>query len=324
MKAREEGIIGQVRHALATEARVEAPRISITMIDSQLHLSGVVDDAEQATIAEEVARRAAPGVPIENDLTVGGIGHANKRGALTERVLAAIAEVKGMLGDPAADVGAQVREGVAYLYGQVATIEDREAVRAAAGGVPGVGGVDADRLRVAPFTDAFRTASLARERLQAAAPDLAGAVRVYVHERSARLVGRLRNAADRERAIAIVKQVQGINTVHDEFGLYQAGDASTGADAQLEQAVRRALGEAGLPVPDLAVFALDGAITLMGAVASPEAHRLATRICTEVVGARRVDNQLDIIAARGPVPHPPGDRRQDLHKLPKRETGKRD
>lgn len=299
MKAREEGIIGQVRHALATEPRIEAPRIRITLIDAQLHLSGVVDDAEQAAIAEEVARRAAPGVPIENDLTVGGTGHAGKRDDLAGRVLAAVAEVKGMLSDPAADVGAQVREGVAYLHGQVATIEDREAVCAAAGSVPGVGSVDADRLKVAPFTDASRTASLARERLQAEAPDLAGAVRVYVHERSARLVGRLRNAAERERAVAIVKEVPGLNVVHDELALYQAGDASTGADARLEQAVRRALGEAGLPVPDLAVFALDGAITLMGAVASPEAHRLATQLCTRVAGARRVDNQLDVVAAQG-------------------------
>lgn len=68
MKAREEVIVGQVRHALALEPGVDAPKIRISMIDAQLNLSGTLDDVEQVRLAEEVARRAAPGVPIDNAL----------------------------------------------------------------------------------------------------------------------------------------------------------------------------------------------------------------------------------------------------------------
>lgn len=323
MKAREEGIIGQVRHALATEPRVDAPKIRITMVDSQLLLSGIVDDKEQIEVAGAVARRAAPGVPIENALTTHLAAGAWQDSDLIPRVREALAAVHDAIGDRPADVGCEVRAGVAYLMGRCHTLEDRDAFISAAGGVPGVKSVDVDRLLVAPYTDAARTASFARKYLQMEAPDLAGAVRIFVHERSARLVGHLRHQADRDRAVAIVKHVPGIQKVHDELALYQAGPRSRGADAQLEQAVRRALGDAGLAVPDMAVFAVDRTITLMGSVDSPVAQREASRVAREVTGVAHVDNQLEIASAQGNAPHPEGDRRVDIHSLPKRETGKR-
>ena len=324
MKAREEVIVGQVRHALALEPGVDAPKIRISMIDAQLNLSGTLDDVEQVRLAEEVARRAAPGVPIENTLGVhmGPTGWQDSE--LGPRVAEAVRDARDRLGERDLNIGVEVRGGVAYLLGQCDTIEDRDSLIAAAGAVNGVKSVDHDRLIVAHFTDAARTASLALERLQAEAPDLAGAVQVLVHERSARLVGRLRSQGDRERVLEIVRRVPGIQTVHDELALYQAGEQSSGVDARLEQAVRRALGDAGLPVPDLAVIATEGAITLMGAVDSPEAHREAGRVARSVSGVTAVDNQLDIRSGRGNAPHPEGDRRQDIHQLPHRELGKYD
>ncbi len=324
MNAREEGIIGQVRHALATEPRVDAPKIRITMVDSQLLLSGIVDDTEQIEVAGAVARRAAPGVPIENGLTTHMAAGAWQDSDLDPRVREALAAVHDAIGDRPADVGADVREGVVYLMGQCETLEDRDSFIIAAGSVPGVKSVDADRLLVAPYTDAARTASFARKYLQREAPDLAGAVRVYVHERAARVAGHLRHQADRDRVIAIVKHVPGIQKVHDELALYQAGEHSAGADAQLEQAVRHALGDAGLPVPDIVVFAVAGTITLMGRVGSPEGQREALRVALAVAGVKHVDNELTVDHTRGNVPHPEGDRRQDIHRLPKGETGKRD
>lgn len=324
MNAREEGIVGQVRQALATEPRLDAPKIRITMVDSQLLLSGIVDDPEQVEVAESVARRAAPGVPIENTLTTHLAAGAWQDSDLGPRVGAALATVHDAIGDRPADVGVEVREGVAYLLGQCETLEDRDSFISAAGSVPGVRSVDADRLLVAPYTDAARTASFARKYLQREAPDLAGAVKVYVHERSARLVGHLRHQADRDRAVAIVKHVPGIQKVHDELALYQARDHSAGSDAQLEQAVRHALGDAGLPVPAIAVFAVGDTITLMGSVGAPETQREAARIALTVKGVKHVDNQMAITHTRGNVPHPQGDRREDIHRLPKRETGKRD
>lgn len=63
-------VIGQVRHAIARDPKLDAPKITLTMIGETLALAGVLDTADEVRHAEVIARKAAPGIEIDNGLTV--------------------------------------------------------------------------------------------------------------------------------------------------------------------------------------------------------------------------------------------------------------
>jgi osmotically-inducible protein OsmY len=63
-------VIGQVRHAIALDPKLDAPKITLTMIGDTLALAGVLDTPDEVSHAEVIARKAAPGVTIDNGLTV--------------------------------------------------------------------------------------------------------------------------------------------------------------------------------------------------------------------------------------------------------------
>lgn len=64
-------VIGQVRDALAHDPRLDAPQITITFLGDAVSLAGVVDSPEAVERAGAIAKRAAPGIAIDNGLTVG-------------------------------------------------------------------------------------------------------------------------------------------------------------------------------------------------------------------------------------------------------------
>jgi hypothetical protein len=63
-------VIGQVRHAIALDPKLDAPKITLTMIGDTLAMAGVLDTADEVSRAETTARKAAPGIAIDNGLTV--------------------------------------------------------------------------------------------------------------------------------------------------------------------------------------------------------------------------------------------------------------
>lgn len=63
-------VIGQVRHAISLDPKLDAPKITLTMIGDTLALAGVLDTPDEVSQAEATARKAAPGVAIDNGLTV--------------------------------------------------------------------------------------------------------------------------------------------------------------------------------------------------------------------------------------------------------------
>jgi len=71
MSIQEQEIIGQVRDALAHDPKLDAPKITITFLGDAVSLAGVLDTPEAVERAGLLAKRAAPGVAIDNGLTVG-------------------------------------------------------------------------------------------------------------------------------------------------------------------------------------------------------------------------------------------------------------
>lgn len=312
MDGRNQAIVGKVRRALTMEPRVDATQIRISLIGGDLLLSGIVDDAAQAATAERLARQAAPEVAIDNSLTVGGLKRSD--GGLKRQVDAAFQAMPERLAAEAANVGAEVRRGTAYLQGTCASLAQRTAYIVAASGVNGVGAVDADRLTIAPSDDdPARLGARAWQALQREAPQLAIHVAIMMHGRSARLEGRLRTHAERERAVAIVSAVPGIQSLRDQLVVYQAGERSDG-DARIEQAVVHAIGsEPQLPAANIAVFFAGGVLTLLGAVESIEQKRRAAAIARAMVEGGQVDDQLEVNYSRGEPPLPESKLRQGDH-----------
>lgn len=71
--------LGQVRHALSRDPRLDSAKITITMTGETIALAGVVDSAEEVTRAGRIAQTASSGIPIDNGLTVGE-PHDHRRG----------------------------------------------------------------------------------------------------------------------------------------------------------------------------------------------------------------------------------------------------
>lgn len=329
-------VIGQVRHALAHDPKLEAPRITITMVGDSLALSGILDTQEEVLRAEQVARKAAPGVAIDNSLTVslhgdgsntfgiaGKARHAAGQDAklqpeVERRVMAAYDALRNKVGN----VGAEVVNGIAHLQGAVETLKDRNALIAAAAETPGVTRVIADSLEVAPIAtaDDIRSGNMAFERLQAIAPDLARSVSVDVRNRSAFLLGSVRTAQDRQRAEDAVSEVPGVKHVHNELKLYQ-DESSDDMNVQVEQAVRHALGSAGLPVPNIHVFYTDGVLALDGEVETPDQRQHALTIAHQTLHRmtgepHQISDNLKIDARRGQAPTPESRLIRDRAKAP--------
>lgn len=316
MGIHENEVIGQVRHAMALDPKLDAPKITIAMIGETLALSGVVDTREEVVQAEQIARKAAPGVPIDNGLTIGmtqqGVNGWEDRAVQVDAERAVASTVAGF-GDRQAAVGVEVIRGLAHLQGTCATVKDRRDLIEAVRAVPGLKRVVADGLEVAPFgtADDIRLGNLAIERLQEQAPDLPAYVTVDVRERDAHLIGSVRSAADRSRAEDIVSQVPGIKGVHNELHLYQDARSSD-RNVQIEQEVRQALGAAGLPMPNVHAYVTNGVLTLDGEVETPDQRHQAVMVANAVmkrmVGENyQVSDGLTITSRRGHPPHNEGE-----------------
>lgn len=297
MKLRQEEVIGRVRRALALEPTLAAPRIMITMLDaSTVALAGVLDDPGQVHRAEQVARQAAHGLNVDNGLTVSSTRQAvvddTHIGRLAAEALAAAIDT--ILARPVR-ASVEVINGLAHLRGACSTAKDRRVLIDSVARVPGLQAVIADGLEVAPFgsADDIQLGNLAEERLRREAPDLAGPVRVRVHERSAHLSGRVRNPREASRAVDVVMRQPGIKHVHSELECYQSGPIAD-ADARLSEAVIHALGVAGLPMPNLHVFVHGGIATIDGHVETIDQKRKVSSVAREVRGVTRVDNLLEV------------------------------
>jgi osmotically-inducible protein OsmY len=333
MNLRENEVVGQVRQALAHDPKLDAPRITITMLGDALALSGVLDTQEEVLRAEQVARSAAPGVAIDNSLTVSmsqhggntyGMAGESRHHGWQNSELQPDAERRLMaaydaLRNPVGNVGVEVVNGIAHVQGSVATVKERLALISAVAETPGLKRVIADSLEVAPFgtADDIRLGNLAIEKLQAIAPDLSAQITLDVRNRSAFLIGSVRTLQDRMRAEDAVSEVPGIAQVHNDLRLYQ-DESSTDVNVQVEQEVRHALGAAGLPVPNIRVFYAGQVLALDGEVETPEQRQKAVTIAHEVLhrvtrGLHQVSDNLQINARQGHVSTPESTLNQPPH-----------
>jgi osmotically-inducible protein OsmY len=309
MQQRSDDIIGKVRHALALEPRVDAPRITITMIGPELALSGVLDSPEAVRVAGDVAREAAPGVPIDNGLAVAEGRHGRTRGDLAKRAVEAFEAALERLGGRPARGGVEVTaQGEARLHGSCSTTADRRALIEAVGEVEGLREVDPSDLRVAHFgtADDIRLGNLAEEALMLLGPELPGAVKVDVRDRVAHVRGSVREEQDRRQAIAAIEAVPGIARIVDRLGTYHAG-VHASPEVVLEQRIKQALSSAGLPVPNIAVFVAAGVANLVGEVETEDQRRLAIATARKVQGVAQVDSGLTIVARHGRATRAPND-----------------
>lgn len=316
MSIQENEVIGQVRHALTHDPRLDAPKISITFLGDTLALSGVLDTEEEVLRAGQVAKSAAPGIPIDNGLTVSmtqdhATGPRNWRDSEIQRAVeTALVKARDTITTRPASVSVEVVNGYAHLRGSCSTLKDRQLLCQAVASISGVKRVITDEFEVAPFgsADDIRLRNLASERLQQLAPDLSAYVTVDVRNRGAHLVGNVRTQSDKLRAEECVMQQPGIKVVHNELGLYQDA-ASSDPAVKIEQEVRRAIAAAGLPKPNIHVFYASGVLTLDGEVETPDQHRLAVKVANEVlkrvVGeVYQISDSLKIDARRGSAPTP--------------------
>lgn len=324
MSIRDNEVIGQVRQALAHDPQLKAPRITITMLGDSLALSGVLDTPEEVMRAEHVARQAAPGVAIDNSLTVGmsqhggdtvNLPHEKSRPGWKDAELQADASKRLMtaydaLTNRIGNVGVEVVNGLAHLQGAVSTVKDRMALIEAVGRTPGLKRVIADGLEVAPFgtADDIRLGNLAAEKLQHLAPDLSAQVSVDVRNRSAFMIGSVRTFEDRVRAEDVLAVVPGIKHIHNELKLYQ-DESSEDFNVQVEQQVRHAFGAAGLPVPNIQVYYAAGVLGLDGEVENFQQRQQAVLVANEVlhrvVGeVYQISDHLLIDSRRGSEPTP--------------------
>lgn len=306
MAEKREDVIGKVQHALALAPQLDAPKITITMLsDTELALGGIVDNDAQRTKAEEVVRKAAPGLAIENGLTVGANRQKISDSDLQAKALEAVDRARGQIKTRPVSVSTEIINGLVHLRGTCSTAADRQFLIEAIATMPGIGGVVADDFEVAPFgsADDIRLGNLAIERLQGVSQALAGAVGVDVRNRSAHLMGTVRNDHEKSLAEKVVMQVPGIKRVYNELTCSQAGERSSG-DHQLQQQVIHALAQAGLPMPNIHVYAIRDMITLDGEVESVEQKRDAERLARRCRGVHQVDNRLKVNLRRGDVPLP--------------------
>lgn len=302
MGLREEEVIGMVRHAFARDPKLDAPKITISMIEGQVALTGVLDSPEQVQRAETVVQQLLPTVKVDNSLTVGirGDTHTWQDSSLNEVAMRTLEKAKDKFRSRPSSASVEVRDGIARLHGNCATAKDRQALINAMAGVPGIREVQSDDLQVAPFgtADDIRLGNLVEERLQRLDPALAGAVGVTVHDRSAHLTGRLRNEHLARRVEDIAMAVPGIKRVHCEFEFYQQSDP-THTHATLEQDIKHALGRAGLPVANMAVFVTAGTVSLAGEVDAINQKRLAMQIASQHAGhLYRIDNAINVAGRR--------------------------
>jgi osmotically-inducible protein OsmY len=318
MGIRENEVIGQVRHALARDPMLDAPKISITFLGDTVALTGVLDTEEEVYHAEQVARTAAPGVAIDNGLTVSFTHDAAGKHVWQDSELQRVAEqalaaARDEIKTRPATASVEVQHGIAHLRGSCSTAKDRQYLIKAVADVTGVKRVIGDDLQVKPFgsADDIRLGNLAIEKLQRLSPDLAGAVRVDVRNRAAHLIGSVRSGRDRCRAEDVVMQVPGIKHVHNELTVYQE-ETSTDPEVKIEQAVRHAIGAAGLPKPNIHAYYTSGVLTLDGEIESVDQHRMAIKVVNEtlkrLVGDMyQINDMLKVESRRGLPPHPESD-----------------
>lgn len=307
MKHEHDDVVGRVRHALALEPRVPATRITIMMIGPDLSLSGILDSPEAVSLAEEVARKAAPGTPIDNGLTVAEVPHGRAHGHLPELAAQALEYALEQLGGRPARASVEVTaHGKAVLHGQCSTAADRELLRDSVRSVRGLREVIVDDLHVAWFTfsDDVMPAGLARGQLREILPEVADNVLIDVRERVAFLRGIVRTAYEHQRIVSLIRSIPGIERVVDHLQLSPSGD-QTNDEIRLEQRIKQALGTSDLPVPNIGVFVTRGLATLIGEVDDVDQKRRAGEVVLRVEGVTQVLNELQIASRRGRSGHGP-------------------
>jgi osmotically-inducible protein OsmY len=240
-------------------------------------------------------------------LTVAIGPHGRTGGELARLAAEAFERTVEGLGRPVRGGVEVTEQGLARLHGNCSTAADRRALIEAVSAVPGLRDVDASDLRVAWFgtADDIRLGNIAETALIRTDPEL-GTIRVDVRDRTAHVRGNVREEQDRRRAIQVIEGVAGITRVIDRIRVYHAGERSSD-EAAVEQRIKQALGQAGLPVPIIAVFVTSGIATLLGTVDDVDQRTRAIEVTRRVEGVSQVDCELVIASAHGRTKRAPND-----------------
>ena len=306
MATKRDDVIGTLQHAFALDPDLDAPKIHVIMIgDDEALMTGLVDTPEQRMKAEDLARKAVPGLNVDNGLAVGLNRRSIDDGHLQAQAQEIVANAQDQLHGRPSSVSVEVIGGKAHLRGSCSTAADRRYLIECVARVPDLAGVIADDLAVAPFgtADDLRLTNIAEARLREESYGLAGSVVVTVRDRSAELTGTVRDDREKHLAERLVMQVPGITHVRNHLQLSQSGARSSG-DFKLQQAVIHALGRAGLPMPNLHVFVVADMVWLDGEVETIEQKQEAERVARACDGVHQLDNRLKVNQQRGDMPLP--------------------
>ncbi len=66
-------LVGRLQEALATDARVNALDVKVTVSGGKIHLTGEVGTEERRAALTEVVSSVLPGTPVYNEVTVLGL-----------------------------------------------------------------------------------------------------------------------------------------------------------------------------------------------------------------------------------------------------------
>jgi osmotically-inducible protein OsmY len=205
-----------VMRELDWEPQVTSTEIGVTVHDSVVALSGIVDSFSAKQHAERAAKRVYGVKAVANDLEV-------KIGAEAERsdpeiARAAVQALQGRTTVPRDRVKVIVREGWVTLEGEVDWRYQSEAAESVVQSLTGVRGV-ANLIKVKPLVSAPAVKSQIEEALRRHAEIEARRIRVEATDSKVILRGNVRAWAEREEAERAAWRSPGVTQVENHIAI---------------------------------------------------------------------------------------------------------
>ncbi len=286
-----------VQQRLALEGAVREQRIVVTTQDGIVTLSGTVPRLSAKLAAGAAARMVRGVIGVFNEIEV------EPRPRLDSSIRVDV--VTAITADPLADIrqiDVEVENGVVILTGTVGSPLERSTAEEIAQGVAGVAGVR-NLLTFEPVAERpdGDIAEDIQYRLRADADVAAGLITVVVQQGEVTLAGSVRSAAERMRAEEQVWTVPGVRAVENNLDVqwWRADEMAAWPDPWTDGLIRETIEEALQRNPrvdagQVATTVRDGVVILMGEVVHLQAKRAAEEEARNIVGVRRVQNQLRV------------------------------
>lgn len=287
MKKDDAFIQSQVEDALKNARLLRTTDIRMETRDGEVTLFGLVDVLAEKWKAGEIVQQIPGVVSVDNSLTV-AIDNQPEDNEIARLIQEKIEA------DPRADlhqISITVKEGVAYLQGQVGTIAVEKTAKELAARAQGVkevvsylkaGGGDFE-IDDATIVNAIETA------LSRNAAVSARDIDSRADNGTVTLKGTVDTPDQIEVAERTVAQVPGVRKIYNNL---KSRDGTEDMDFQLTNEIRLELGKNGLG--GVKCFVVDGTVFLDGAVGTPDQKHRAEEIVSQFDGISGVNVDIQI------------------------------